>query len=284
MHRLSRQPRSALECRYGAKSALYCRLRIKFIDRRHHMINPKSRSDISDTATTRRRKPLSSENPIGIRIITALEGRGLKWLSGETGIPDSTLSGYVESGISSAQNAVLIGRALDRSVEWLMTGADRPIGDRRTIAAVEDADWVALPFYNLRNVDDSSLGNPEFHTPVRRDWLSTTVRVTSNLWLTRLISDYRAAELYEDMTVLCRSIDLSELAEGYLCLWRYNGKIVTGRFSVIADALAATRIRTNTFDSEYSSQELVISSSQIADGDEGYRLVGRILSTFMRPI
>lgn len=172
--------------------------------------------------------------------------------------------------------------ALNTSVEWLLTG--RVASQRAVLTAASDADWVDLPLYDLHNVEDQSLGPPELTTPVRRDWLSTNVRTTSGLWLTRLLSDYRAADLHEGMMVLCRSIEATELAEGHLCLWRYNGRIVIGRFSVVADALASAGIKSFNPDGDYQTHELAIAPSQIANGDEGYHLVGRILSTFMRPI
>lgn len=175
-----------------------------------------------------------------------------------------------------------LAEALSTNVEWLLTG--RTVVARGALTDASDADWIDVPLYDLRNVEDHSLGTPELTTPVRRDWLSANVRTTSGLWLTRLLSDYRAADLHEGMMVLCRSIEAAELAEGHLCLWRYNGSIVIGRFSVVADALASAGIKSFSPDGDYQTHELAIAPSKIADGDDGYHLVGRILSTFMRPI
>lgn len=260
------------------------------------MLNPKSRSDISDTVSGTRRKALSSENPVGMRILDALAGRDLKWLSRETGIPDSTLSGYLAAGIANADKAVAIGRALERSVEWLMTGAEfqglsaASVG--ASLVSVDVAEWVNVPELDLRYITSTSLGEASVIVPMRKDWLHATFRVSSGLWLTKLLADYQPAGLSEDSMVVCRTIIRSDLSENHVCLWRYNGTVVVGRYSVQPDALLARRFSRDgtplgsaaAMVSTSDRHDLVVSPSQIGDDDAHYHLIGRVLGQFMRPL
>ncbi len=255
---------------------------------------PKVRSEGSDKTTRRRRQRLETENPVGKRIIEALSGKDLSWLSAEAGVSSSTLSDYVAKGISRADYAVRIAAALGTTVEWLM------LGGRRTPALVEagSADWIDVPEYNLRDMTEETLGAPATTTPIRRDWLYSTFRTSSGLWLTRLLSDYAPAGLQEDMLVICRTVGADELAEGNICLWRVAGRVVTGRFSVIPDALVAQGALAPLTDQRgyggavaayadpamgISSSELIVPPSRLG-GDGPYHLVGRILGVMLRPL
>ena len=85
------------------------------------MVSPKVRNENSDIVKRRRRQPVQTDNSVGKRVIELLGDRDFGWLSGKTGIPASTLSDYVQRGISRADNAVKIARALDTTVEAKVT-------------------------------------------------------------------------------------------------------------------------------------------------------------------
>ncbi|WP_439532076.1 helix-turn-helix domain-containing protein [Polymorphobacter sp.] len=60
---------------------------------------------------------------MGDRIIAALDGRTLKWLSSRTGVPMQTLSNATRHGsMLGAEKAALIARALKVPAEWLILG------------------------------------------------------------------------------------------------------------------------------------------------------------------
>jgi hypothetical protein len=174
------------------------------------MLNPKSRSDISDSVSGTRRKALSSENAVGKRVLEAMAGRDLKWLSSATGISDSTLSGYIAGGIASAEKAVAIGRALGRSVEWLMTGTEISAAgsppNRPGLVSVDEADFVGLPRYDLGNITEAGKGHRIETIPFRRDWLMRRVGTATGLWVIELFATYDELGLYEGDALICSDI------------------------------------------------------------------------------
>ncbi len=76
----------------------------------------------------------------------ALDGRELRWLAEKSGIPDSTVGGYIQSGIAKAEAAVSIAAALGCSVDWLLTGGEEdasaflPAQDDPNFVEVEEID------------------------------------------------------------------------------------------------------------------------------------------------
>jgi hypothetical protein len=178
--------------------------------------------------------------------------------------------------------------ALSTSVEWIVTGKE--LSPASSILDASDADWIEVPEYDLREMTDVSLGKPIANVPIRRDWLNVTYRATSALWLTRLLSDYPAADLAEGALVICRTITVAELAEGNVCLWRVQGKVVIGRFSVVPDASrgdggSASRYLASYIDPALGGApaDLLVPPSRIGE-DGAYHLIGRILGVMIRPI
>lgn len=60
------------------------------------------------------------------RVLSALDGRTMKWLSDDTGISTSMLSGYGQGKMPGSEKAVLIADALEVDLTWLLTGRGHP--------------------------------------------------------------------------------------------------------------------------------------------------------------
>lgn len=122
-----------------------------------------------------RRQPAKTENPVEKRLLSALDGRDLQWLSRKTGIPGSTLGDYVRKGISNAENSVAIADALSVSVDWLLTGRHDHSGKKsKTRNAADSSDLVEVaeidPSFGLGAVFMDEAAAPEKRT-FSRAWL-----------------------------------------------------------------------------------------------------------------
>lgn len=98
------------------------------------MASPKIRSENSDSTRFRHHQENGDENSCGARILDAINGRSLQWLSSETGIPLNTLRDYVKSGIVKTDYAVRIAQALDITTDWLLMGRPSPVLSTRETA------------------------------------------------------------------------------------------------------------------------------------------------------
>lgn len=255
------------------------------------MVNPKVRDEISDTSRRRRRQFVSTDNPVGNRILSELNGRDYAWLSQRTGIPASTISDYVQRGISRADNAVKIADALGISLDWLLKDhpsipAAPPIGRPAWLTDAANSDWVALPEYDLRTFTESGKGEPLASTAFRRDWLNRTLLTDSGLWTTRLLSAYPPADLKEGEQVIVQDHSLADLAEGHLCLWGLEmmGELsnrLVGRYSVRARGQHLVV----EDDGEYWVYPRLVGPDEHGQiGEDRYYLIGRILGRPLAPI
>lgn len=223
----------------------------------------------------------------GLRVSQAAAERGVSdaVLAREAGIGTSTFSRYKSGeGVPNSEGLFPLSDALRRSPRWLLYGEN----ERTHMIDAADADWVEVSEFSLADITDRGLGKPLLTAPIRRDWLYTNFRATKDIWLARLLSDYTPAGLEEDQLVICRSTDVSQLAEGNLCLWRVAGGIVVGRFSRALDAqLSSGRapVAAAFLDPSLGigSTDLVVPPSRA--GSQGpYHLIGRILGIMFRPL
>jgi transcriptional regulator with XRE-family HTH domain len=210
-------------------------------------------------------------------------------VAANSGIKSSAMTNYW-SGKRAYPIEVLprLAATLNTNVEQLLTGR---APQSATVVDASQADWIEVPEYDLREMTDELLGKPIAVSPIRRDWLNITYRAASSLFLTRLQSDYPAADLDEGALVICREISVADLNEGNICLWRVQGKIVIGRFSVMPDAARNDgpaqpgRYLASYLDPALGgpSGELLVPPSRIGE-DGTYHLVGRILGVMIRPL
>lgn len=253
---------------------------------------PKLRSDNSGNPNSRGLQPGLTDNSVGRRIIEALGPKSRSWLAKTAELPESTIGDAIKRGPSRSDVAVRIARALGVTLDWLLVGQ----AGTAPLMPADDAGWVDVPEYDLREMTEASLGQPARVTPVREDWLYTTFRARSGLWLTRLLSDYHPAGLAEGTLVICQMVSRDELAEGHVCLWRVQDTVVVGRFSVLPDAAIVQgrigpqvdgRLLAPFVDPSLgiSQGDLLVPPSAIAVGEAGrYHLIGRILGVMIRPI
>lgn len=262
---------------------------------------PGRKSGVSDNRTGRGPQRDFSDSPTGQRILERLSGRPRSWLSGKAGISSSTLSDAIERGIAKTEVAVKIAEALEVSLDWLLRGPPPSGGlepvDSGVLRPADRSDWVTVPEYDLHDITDEGLGAATSRTNIRKDWLYTTFRASSDLWLTRLLSDYPPAQLSENDLVICRDITRAQLAEGNLCLWRVAGRVVIGAFSTVPDALLAAnrasgsdRLPGGGAFAAYldpslpgATNALVVPPSRV-ENDGPYHPIARILGVMLRPI
>jgi len=197
---------------------------------------PKIRNENSDNPKSRKRQSLHTENSVGKRLVELLSGRDFGWLSEKTGIPASTLSDYVQKGISKADNAVKIADAFGVTVDRLLTGRVVEQHVAPPVVAIDDAEWVSIPYFDLRNISDTGKGEPLSWTPFRKDWLNRTLGTAAELYLVRLLSDYESRrgdkDLYEGDLVFCRECEPSDLVDGYIVIWRREQGLKVARYSL----------------------------------------------------
>jgi|TARA_B100000378_G_scaffold275624_1_gene272026 transcriptional regulator with XRE-family HTH domain len=130
--------------------------------------------------------------------------------------------------------------ALPRMAEALSTNVEYLLSGRRiaasAVADVEDAEWEDIPFFDLRNVTDTGKGEPQSWTPFRKDWLNRTLGTSFDLYLVRLLSDYRSRlgdrDLQEGDLVFVREITPAELIDGHVVIWRREGGLKVARYSL----------------------------------------------------
>lgn len=197
---------------------------------------PKVRYDKSDNPKNRKRQALSTENPVGMRVVEFLDGRDLGWLSGKTGIAVSTLSDYILKGVSKADNAVKIADALGVTIDHLLTGRVIERLPAAPVADVDDAEWEDVPLFDLRNVTDTGKGEAQSWTPFRKDWLNRTLGTSFDLYLVRLLFDYHGRtgdrDLQDGDLVFVREITPAELMEGNIVIWRREGGLRIARYTL----------------------------------------------------
>ncbi|MBD3746686.1 MAG: helix-turn-helix transcriptional regulator [Sphingopyxis terrae] len=232
------------------------------------MVSPKVRNENSDIVKRRRRQPVQTENSVGKRVIELLGDRDFGWLSGKTGIPASTLSDYVQRGISRADNAVKIARALDTTVEFLIDGIEAP-SIRRHLVEASEAEWVDVPEYSLFEIDELGKLAPIVTTKMRKDWLYSSLGETSGLWIAAAPARYEALGIEPMTMIFCKDHRPGErMIHGVHYLFRINGGVIIARFALREDA----------------SEEPTVVPREIGHEDDQHQVVARIVGQFARPI
>lgn len=185
-----------------------------------------------------------------------------------TGIPASTLSDYVQRGISRADNAVKIARALETSVEFLIEGREgstvRPL-----LVDANDADWIDVPEYSVFEIDEQGKLMPIVTTKMRRDWLYSSLGETSGLWVAAAPARYEALSIEPGTMLFCKDhIPGERLIHGVHYLFRVNGGVTIARFALREDG----------------SEEPTVLPRDIGHDDDQHQAVARIVGQFARPL
>ena len=149
------------------------------------------------------------------------------------GLKPSTTANYWNGKRAYPTEALpRMASVLDTSVEYIVVGKQ----DSVAVADANDVEWESIPFFDLRELTDTGKGPPQSWTPFRRDWLNRTLGTSVELYLVRLLSDYRSRtgerDLYEGDLVFCREITPVELADGHICIFRRDQGLRVARYSL----------------------------------------------------
>lgn len=138
-------------------------------------------------------------------------------LARESGVSTGSIHEYWKGPKQpSAQNLFAIANALSVSAEWLALGRE-PAKTQLVDAAA--ADWVQVPRFDLRQLDDTTKGEVIEAVPIRRDWLNRRLLTSTGLWMAELPSDYTEFGLSEGDVVICSDVDGTP-AERWVCIFR----------------------------------------------------------------
>ena len=160
---------------------------------------------------------------------------GMAELGRLAGIKKQSMSGYWNGErLCGSDKLFALSDNLRVNARWLISGeGPRTGGD---LVAAEDADWEQVPYFDLRNLTDTGKGEPQSWTPFRKDWLNRNLGTASELYLVRLLSDYRSRngerDLQEGDLVFCRECEPSDLADGYVVIWRREQGLKIARYSL----------------------------------------------------
>lgn len=231
------------------------------------MVSPTVRNENSDIVKKRRRQPVQTDNSVGRRIVALLGDRDFGWLAGKTGIPASTLSDYVQRGISRADNAVKIARALETTVEFLIDG--RETAPKSHLISADDADWVDVPEYLTHEIDELGKLIPITTTLMRKDWLYASLGDTSGIWMARSPARNDALGIDAGAMLFCKDHRPGErMIHGVYYLFRINGGVIMARFSL----------------RDGGDGEETVTARDLGHDEDQHIAVARVIGEYARPL
>lgn len=193
------------------------------------------------TSTTRDGQQQDAKIAFGERLRARIAELGLTdaEVARRAKLSSSGLSRYTTgTSFPNSEQLFPLCDAIDVEPRWLINGESSKRSP--AVASVEDAEWEDIPLFDLRNVTDTGKGEPQSWTPFRKDWLNRTLGTSFDLYLVRLLSDYRSRDgnrdLQEDDFVFVREITPAGLADGNIVIWRREGGIVIARYSLMRRA------------------------------------------------
>ncbi len=198
------------------------------------MTTPRVRNETSDKS---RDIVGQDRNPVGARIELKLAGRSIAWLSQASGVPENTLRDAIKRGISRTDVALKIASALNVSVDWLLgAGSEVSRMVRRWVHGADDVDFVWVPQFDLREIRDEGKSAPIDRIPFRKDWLHSTLGTSAEPWITTILADYPALDLFEGDQVFVREVEPIELIDGQTILFRLDQGLAVAKYRVNAIA------------------------------------------------
>ncbi|MGR4892242.1 hypothetical protein ACIPPQ_14535 [Sphingopyxis sp. LARHCG72] len=200
-------------------------------------------------------------------MIALLGDRDFGWLAGKTGIPASTLSDYVQRGISRADNAVKIARALETTVEFLVDG--QSAAPKGHLIDANDADWVEVPEYSTYEFDELGKLTPITTTAMRKDWLYSSLGDTSGIWMTSAPTRNDALNIDAGTMLFCKDHRPGErMMHGAYYLFRINGGIILARYSL----------------RDGNDGEETVTARDLGHEEDQYIAVARVIGEYARPL
>ncbi|PAL20186.1 hypothetical protein CD928_17405 [Sphingopyxis sp. GW247-27LB] len=193
--------------------------------------------------------------------------RDFGWLAAQTGIPASTLSDYVQRGISRADNAVKIARALETTVEFLIDG--RISASKPSLIDANEADWVDVPEYSTYEIDELGKLDPITTTRMRKDWLYSSLGDTTGIWMARSPTRNDALGIDTGAMLFCKDYRPGErMIHGAYYLFRVNGGVIMARFSL----------------RETGDGEEVVTARDLGQEEDQHIAVARVIGEYARPL
>lgn len=124
-----------------------------------------------------------------------------------TNTPNQTFGGYWNGERIPPPELLLdLADQLDVSPRWLLSGVDAKPTTAPSLVAVDDADFVGLPRYDLGEITEAGKGHRIDTIPFRRDWLMRRIGTATGLWVIELFASYEELGLYEGDAVICADI------------------------------------------------------------------------------
>lgn len=234
-------------------------------------VSRKSLSSITDDISTKADGQADAAKvAFGLRLRAKIDEIGLKdaEVARQSGISTSALSSYTKGrSFPNSEQLFPLCDVLKVEPRWLISGVSKP--QTFAVATADDAEWEQVPFFDLREITDTGKGEPASRTPFRKDWLNRNLGTSSELYLVRLLSDYRSRngdrDLREGDLVFCRECEPSDLVDGYVVIWRREHGLKVARYSLR---------------SRETADEDVITPEEVSD--DQFVPVARILGKFLQ--
>lgn len=230
-------------------------------------------STIEDNiSSVRDGQAIGAKAAFAARLLSKIVETGLSHseIARRSGVSTSALSSYTKGrSFPNSEQLFPLCDVVGAEPRWLVSGE---IGKSSTdLVAIDDVDWESVPFFDLKELTDTGKGETHYWTPFRKDWLNRTLGTSFDLYLVRLLSDYRSKlgdrDLIEGDLVFCREITPVELADGYVCIFRRENGLKVARYSLRPRDL---------------TEEDVITANEVAD--DQFVPVARVLGKLLQRI
>ena len=193
-------------------------------------------------------------------------------LAKSLGMTSGTFSRYWNGErLPPADTLIDLAEKLGVSPAWLIRGAS---SGTNPLVQADDAEWIEVPEYDLREMSDDSLGVAISTTPIRKDWLFRTLRQSSGIWLARLPADLPRLDLLEGDLVFLRRVEPGEAQDGAIYIIRLWGHLTVARI----DAMLGNRMNSV----ESNLQDRALAPRDVGTDDGKAILVARVLGAPLR--
>lgn len=159
------------------------------------------------------------------------------------------------------------------SPEWLIKGKTSAVSGM--LRGADDADWIEIHEFDLRDLSDGGKGTPIGTTFFRRDWLYLTLGESSGLWITKTLVPDIARGIPVGAAIVCKDFPIGDTPiEGQHYVFRAGGGVMIGRFSYRSGGILQVGDRLG---------ETIITPADLEREDHRHYIVARVLGALARP-
>jgi transcriptional regulator with XRE-family HTH domain len=154
-------------------------------------------------------------------------------LSRDSGLSKSSINRWTKGeSVPNSEQLFPLSDTLRVRPRWLLYGDAGPA--QADLLDVQNADWMAVPRYDLFRFTADGKGDAVESIPIRRDWLARAFRVTTGLWLTEMPSDAMPELAREGETIVCRDVEPREpdLIDGRVYIFMLDGSPIIRKLSI----------------------------------------------------